>query len=745
MLMVGLGVAFTQFRRAILAEAESQQSLVVAAEKATVAESRLHIAEKAIDDMYTQFAANWISQQSGLTKVEREFLEKALSAYESLARTEDSDSMPTVGSLKAMLRLSFIHRSLGESDENENVLNKLISQAALVLDRNPANSGVRILLARGHTGLAYLFLRRSQHKDKVKSADIAISHLEMIDRTTITDVAERFEMTKCFQDVANVLSSEEIRKKEAASAATSCVMEATRLVNEFPKNSEYKLLLASSLSVQGQQQLWWGTQNDECARSYEQALELLTQLEAESPGTPKFLSAKTAPQQNLGVVYGRLKQDDKVYQLRLKQVELLESLSSCFPEHLHYQEELSEANNSLASYERKRGNVERADALSQRALATMTTIADRFPDRFVAVRSIVQSLLYEKGSRAKEERDFKKAIEPLEQARTRLATYLSTKPEELEFYNIGAQVHRDLAVAYLLQEPSDPSKAAEVTREMLENRVRHSQVDQEKNGNKKSPGAYDMILCTYMVSLKLFDCCADESVRNANPIDEQSLESNRRIAAESSSIIEQTVNEWVTSTKERPELIQDLMKKADKRDAHKEHRKPQTIDHLFYIGIVESHRRLFAGYVDQHCDTQSFPEDLPRLALLLSSTKDYSAEAQKLLDQCRRQAISSPNDARMQQSLAWVLFRCSRWQECLDILHTPSQSSQFENGFIASMSLWQLNRKDEAKRVLNKTNEWMTKNLPILTEQERNLLIRPQPNIETLLRLQWDAEQLLQE
>ena len=60
------------------------------------------------------------------------------------------------------------------------------------------------------------------------------------------------------------------------------MLEAKRLVDEFPKTAEYRHLLGNSLSSQGTQQLWWGTQNEECAKSYEQAIELLNQLEAES-------------------------------------------------------------------------------------------------------------------------------------------------------------------------------------------------------------------------------------------------------------------------------------------------------------------------------------------------------------------------------------------------------------------------------------------------------------------------------
>lgn len=742
MLLVGLAVAFTQFRRAIEAEAESQQSLVVAKENATVAVARLQIAEKAIDDMYTQFAANWLSQQSGLTQVEREFLEKAILAYESLAQTEDSNSLPSVGSLRAMLRLAIIRSSLGESEESEKVLNKLIDQANLVLDRFPENSGVRILLARAQTSIAHRFRDRSQHADKVRSADDALSQLGLIDPSTIADVTQRMELTKCFGEVAGVLASEASRKKEAASAAELSVQEAKRLVDEFPNVSEYRLLLGKSLSTQGTQQLWWGTQNDECAKSYEQAIELLNQLEAESPGSQKLLSEMYTPLNNLALVCGRLKRNDKIHPLNVRMVEVMENLSVRFPENVDYTEKLSIALRTLAGSERKRGNEARADDLSKRALEIQSKIADQFPDRRSAIRSLGLAL-QSMGKQAIKEGDFKKAIEPLETASTRVTSYLSSQPEELEFYSLVFHIHRDLAVSYLQQELSDPVSAADITRKMLENRVRQIKADKEKNGIKTSIDVYGSL--NYVVCAKLFDFCADKLIRTAIPSYSQSIKSIRDQAGECRAMIERTVNEWVTMGKEQPELLQQLISKADASDVHLQHRIEQSIDHVFDLSLVETRRVLFAGFVDHCLETQIVPDDLPGLAVLLSSTQDYSSEAQKLLDLCRRQAALATKDARMQQALAWVLFRCSHWQECLDILRTPSQSSQFENGFIAVMSLWQLGRKEEAIRVLNKTNEWLTKNKSMLSEQLKDTTRKPQPNLETLLRLQWDVEQLLQD
>ncbi|XZE35683.1 serine/threonine protein kinase [Pirellulaceae bacterium SH501] len=742
MLLAGLVVAFTQFRRALEAEAESQRLLVAATENANVAVARLQIAEKAIDDMYTQFAANWLSQQSGLTQIEREFLEKAVQAYESLAQTEDSNSLPSVGSLRAMLRLAIIRSSLGESEESEKVLNKLIDQANLVLGRSPENSGVRILLARAHTSIAHRFRDRSQHADKVRSADDALLQLGLMDSRPLTDVMQRVELTKCFADVAGVLASEGTRKKEAASAAERSVLEANRLVGEFPSLSEYRLLLAKSLSTQGTQQLWWGTQNDECSKSYEQALEILNQLEAKSPGSQKLLSEMYTPLNNLALVYGKLKRDDEIHPLNARMVEVMENLSIRFPESVEYNEKLSIALRTLAGSERKRGDEKRADALSKKSLDILTNIADQFPNRRSTIRSLglaLQSI----GKQAIKDGDFKQAIGSFENAKTRVATYLSSKPEELEFYSLLFHIHRDLAIAYLQQQPSDPVSAADITSQMLENGKRQIKVNEGESGSNNNIDVYRSL--TYVVCVKLFDFCSEELIHSANPSYTQSIEFIANRKPECRELIDQNVNKWVAMSMVQPELLQQLITKANARDVHLQHRYEQAIDHVFDLSLVESRRVLFAGYVDHCLKSQIVPDDLPGLAVLLSSTQDYSSEAQKLLEICRRQAALDPTDARMQQALAWVLFRCSHWQECLDILRTPSQSGQPENGFVEAMSLWHLGSKEEANRAMYKTNEWLAENKLKMSEQLRDTTGKPQPNLETLLRLQWDAEQLMQD
>jgi serine/threonine protein kinase len=88
------------------------------------ARERLALARAAVDDMYTQVATKWLTQQPGLDPTQREFLLKALSAYERFAK-EDGDSPELLRELaNASQRAGEIRLKLGEFGRAESDLRR---------------------------------------------------------------------------------------------------------------------------------------------------------------------------------------------------------------------------------------------------------------------------------------------------------------------------------------------------------------------------------------------------------------------------------------------------------------------------------------------------------------------------------------------------------------------------------------------------------------------------------------------
>ena len=76
-------------------------------------ESAPELARQAVDEMYTQVAEKWLSEQSALTTLQREFLEKALAFYQQFAAVESSDPQVRHEAIRASYRVGVIRREPG--------------------------------------------------------------------------------------------------------------------------------------------------------------------------------------------------------------------------------------------------------------------------------------------------------------------------------------------------------------------------------------------------------------------------------------------------------------------------------------------------------------------------------------------------------------------------------------------------------------------------------------------------------
>jgi serine/threonine protein kinase len=91
------------------------------------AEERNHFARQVVDDMYSQVAEKWLSENGTLTAVQTEFLEKALAFYQQLPVDESADPLVQHEAHRAQARVARMQSSLGRKDEAIETYEKLIS------------------------------------------------------------------------------------------------------------------------------------------------------------------------------------------------------------------------------------------------------------------------------------------------------------------------------------------------------------------------------------------------------------------------------------------------------------------------------------------------------------------------------------------------------------------------------------------------------------------------------------------
>jgi serine/threonine protein kinase len=93
-----------------------------------VARERLALARAVVDEMYTQVATQWLAQQPRLEATQRDFLLKALAAYERFTREEGGDSPAMRRDLAlALQRAGDIRSKLGEFREAESDLQRALA------------------------------------------------------------------------------------------------------------------------------------------------------------------------------------------------------------------------------------------------------------------------------------------------------------------------------------------------------------------------------------------------------------------------------------------------------------------------------------------------------------------------------------------------------------------------------------------------------------------------------------------
>ena len=101
-----------------------------------IAQERSRQARRAVDDMYTRVAERWLYDQPMLTGVQREFLEKALRFYESLA-DDDGDPSIAVDRARALGRMAWIRLRLGRPDRDFEVLDRPVRILKALCSREP--------------------------------------------------------------------------------------------------------------------------------------------------------------------------------------------------------------------------------------------------------------------------------------------------------------------------------------------------------------------------------------------------------------------------------------------------------------------------------------------------------------------------------------------------------------------------------------------------------------------------------
>ncbi len=371
-------------------------------------------ARKSVDDMYTQVAEKWLSQDPDLDPLQREFLLKALAYYEEFSREGAPSASELEEKASAEQRVGDIQRKLGALDEAERAYRSAVAIQGELRDRSPRSPFDRTRLAGGLTGLGEL-LRAEGRTDEAERVMRNALELNEAVAAEFPDVPRyRTYLARSYTRLA-LLFRETGRWKAAEEADTRSIALLEALAAEGPEDAEDRGALASSyanlgvlLSQTGRateaEQVWGrvvrlyeallpespkdgavrsglalGNNNlgvllygegrlEEAAEALGRAAELQEGLAADSPGAPQYLKGVADSRSNLALVLLALKRPEEAEEAFRRAIKHYEALATRWPDVRDHRSGLGAALNNLAVLLQERGEARESADLYRLAI-----------------------------------------------------------------------------------------------------------------------------------------------------------------------------------------------------------------------------------------------------------------------------------------------------------------------------------------------------------------------------------------
>ena len=335
-------------------------------------------ARRAVDDMYTAVAEQWLANQPHLQRLQKDFLEKALAYYQQAAAEDGSDPDVKAQAASSSIRVGAIQTALGRPEQARQALRRGIAQLEPLIADFPARADYVRKLAECHNQLGAAHLKTASLSD----AEAAYKRAIELWRKQVFDTAEWSEQRRAAQatiqgNLAWVLTNSG-KSRDAEEQYRMALATLAKAVAQHPHDRNLRMSFAWTHNNRGNLYQNVGRYPD-AARSYQEAVTLFKKLAEDFPTVPDCRDGWASALSNLGGALEHNGQRGEAIARTREAAAILERLARDYPDVVDYSWELGSALGNLGTSLGNDGNGEEADKTLSRAGVVFQKLVKEYP------------------------------------------------------------------------------------------------------------------------------------------------------------------------------------------------------------------------------------------------------------------------------------------------------------------------------------------------------------------------------
>jgi eukaryotic-like serine/threonine-protein kinase len=367
-LMLGIVLVLAKTSQILGQQVEIRNQKLKAEALQKSARRQRDVARRAVDEMYTLVAQDWISKQTNLQPLQRNFLQKALEYYREFASQKESDPGFRIAEGWAYYRLGDIQRRLGKVDLGEQGYRQAIEVLEALGKGKPPTPELLEPLAGSYAVLGEVLDETGRAEESKTVLERAIDLWRMLIDATPETPANSSLLAKRYEQLGTSLGRHG-QHQEAGAAFRKAI--ALGKTSDQPTFTQARSIWNLAVTLKKQGSL------TEAERLYREAIEQYEALIRRAPDRPLFRERLAEALVNLGEA---LSKDSKELEPILRRAQdIYQGLSAANPDVAEHRRNLASTLFNLASLFNSAGRLDEAELAARQARILLERLVAESP------------------------------------------------------------------------------------------------------------------------------------------------------------------------------------------------------------------------------------------------------------------------------------------------------------------------------------------------------------------------------